>query len=95
MVLVIHGGAWSVGDKAQYAAVGDWLAGVGLVAALANHRLSPAVQHPLHGQDVARAVAWLYRRAARLGGDPQRFHLAGHSSGAHLASLVALDPAGR
>jgi len=43
MVLFIHGGAWSVGDKSQYAAVGEQLAREGLVTALANHRLSPAV----------------------------------------------------
>jgi acetyl esterase/lipase len=91
MVLFIHGGAWSVGDKSQYTVVGERLAHEGRVTALANHRLSPAVQHPAHAQDVARAVAWFYCHAARYGGDLERFYLIGHSSGAHLASLVALD----
>lgn len=92
LVLFVHGGGWSVGDKSQYASVGERLAGAGLVAAMANYRLSPAVQHPAHAEDVARAVAWCYRHAPAYGADPQRFCLMGHSSGAHLASLVALDP---
>jgi acetyl esterase/lipase len=91
MVLFVHGGAWSVGDKSQYTVVGERLAHEGRVAALTNHRLSPAVQHPAHVQDVARAVAWFYNHAVEYGGDPERFYLIGHSSGAHLASLVALD----
>jgi acetyl esterase/lipase len=91
LVLFIHGGAWSVGDKSQYEAVGEQLAREGLVTALANHRLSPAVQHPAHAQDVARAVAWFYRHAASYGGDLEQLYLMGHSSGAHLASLLALD----
>jgi acetyl esterase/lipase len=58
LVLVAHGGGWSVGDKSDYAAMGAQLAREGLVAAVANYRLSPTVQHPAHAQDVARAVAW-------------------------------------
>ncbi len=92
LVLLIHGGGWSVGDKGQYAAVGDRLACEGLVAAVVNYRLSPAVQHPAHVQDVARAVAWCHRHAARYGANPAQLCLMGHSSGAHLAALVALDP---
>jgi len=36
------------------------------------------------------AVAWTVRHAASFGGDPERVYLAGHSSGAHLASCVLL-----
>jgi acetyl esterase/lipase len=92
LVVLLHGGAWSVGDKSQYAVVGERLAHEGYLTAIANYRLSPAVQHPAHAQDVARAVAWCHRHAADYGGDPGRLCLVGHSSGAHLASLVALDP---
>jgi acetyl esterase/lipase len=92
IVLFIHAGGWSVGDKSQYATVGDRLSNEGMVVATVNYRLSPAVQHPVHAEDVARAVAWCYSHAARYGADPERLCLIGHSSGAHLAALVALDP---
>jgi len=92
LLVFVHGGGWSVGDKAQYAAVGNRLACEGLVSMMINYRLSPAVQHPAHAQDVAQAIAWGYRNAATYGADPERLCLMGHSSGAHLAALVALAP---
>jgi acetyl esterase/lipase len=92
LLMFVHGGGWSVGDKAQYAAVGNRLAQEGLVSMIVNYRLSPAVQHPAHAQDVAQAIAWCYRNAATYGADPERLCLMGHSSGAHLAALVALEP---
>jgi acetyl esterase/lipase len=91
LVMLIHGGAWSVGDKSQYAAVGVRLAQAGFLVAIINYRLSPAVQHPTHARDTASAVAWCYRHAAHYGADASRCYLVGHSSGAHLASLIALD----
>jgi acetyl esterase/lipase len=92
VVVFVHGGGWSVGDKSQYAAVGNRLAREGLVAVIVNYRLSPAVQHPAHAQDVAQAIGWCFRHAASYGADPTRLCLMGHSSGAHLAALVALEP---
>jgi hypothetical protein len=41
---------------------------------------------------VAAALAFLVREADRFGYDAGRIFLAGHSSGAQIASLVALDP---
>ena len=37
---------------------------------------------------VTRAIAWVGANAGRLGGDPDRIFLAGHSSGAHLAAAA-------
>src|SRR5262249_24270043 len=37
---------------------------------------------------VRRAIAWVYKNAARFGGDPNRLYLSGHSSGAHLSGVA-------
>ena len=37
---------------------------------------------------VRRAVAWIFENAANFGGDPNRIHVAGHSSGGQLAGVV-------
>eukprot|EP01065_Artemidia_motanka_P005773 TRINITY_DN12798_c0_g1_i1.p1 TRINITY_DN12798_c0_g1~~TRINITY_DN12798_c0_g1_i1.p1 ORF type:complete len:373 (+),score=128.46 TRINITY_DN12798_c0_g1_i1:59-1120(+) len=42
--------------------------------------------------DVARAVRWARDNAERLGADPSRLCLVGHSAGGHLASLLSTDP---
>ena len=39
-------------------------------------------------EQVRRAVAWVYRNARAFGGDPERIHVSGHSSGGHLAGVV-------
>lgn len=36
--------------------------------------------------------SWTQRTIEGFGGDPERIFIAGHSAGAHLAAMVALDP---
>ncbi len=95
VVLMIHGGAWMIGDKnlfGLYRDVAVGLAKQGVVVVAANYRLSPWVKHPEHVKDVARAFAWTRRNVAAHGGDPDRIVLLGHSAGGHLVALLATDP---
>jgi acetyl esterase/lipase len=94
VVLFVHGGAWTIGDKnllGFYRGVGKFLAEHGYVAVMVNYRLSPAVKHPEHVKDVARAFAWTRRHVGDYGGDPDRIVLCGHSAGGHLVALLATD----
>jgi acetyl esterase/lipase len=94
VVIVVHGGSWMVGDKdfyGRYRGVGRFLAQKGMVAVLINYRLSPAVKHPEHVKDVARAYAWVRHNITKYGGDPDRIFLCGHSAGGHLVALLATD----
>jgi acetyl esterase/lipase len=92
VVVFIHGGSWESGDKRQYRFVGNALAGMQAVAVLPNYRLYPEVGFPVYVEDAARAVAWAQAHAAEYGGDPARLYLMGHSAGAQIAALLALDP---
>jgi acetyl esterase/lipase len=94
VVLFAHGGTWMGGDKdlfGLYRGVGRFLARHGVVAVLVNYRLSPAVRHPEHVKDLARAFAWTRRHAREFGGDSDCIFLSGHSAGGHLAALLATD----
>ena len=96
VVIMIHGGGWRTGDKAnesQGRQKASFFTGRGFVYVSINYRLSPAVQHPAHVEDVARALAWISDHIASYGGDPKRIFLMGHSAGAHLAALVTTDEA--
>lgn len=89
VLVFVHGGAWSTGNKDLFSYVGRVFAEQGYVTVLPNYRLSPAVQHPAHVRDVARAYAWIVDNIAQHGGDPSRIVLSGHSAGGHLVSLLA------
>lgn len=94
VVILVHGGGWQTGSKSSASFITNKVAHFsarGFVTVSINYRLSPAVVHPAHVDDVAAAIAWVRRNITSHGGDPERIFLLGHSAGAHLVSLVATD----
>jgi acetyl esterase/lipase len=91
VVVFFYGGRWSTGDKAGYRFLGQALAARGIMVVIPNYRLYPAVRFPAFVEDGAQAVAWTHRRIAEFGGDPSRLFVMGHSAGAHIAAMLALD----
>ncbi len=91
IVVFFYGGGWDSGDKASYKFVGAALADAGIIAVLPNYTLYPTARFPVFMQDAARAVAWTRDHAAAWGGDPEQLYVAGHSAGAQIALLLALD----
>jgi acetyl esterase/lipase len=93
VLLFVHGGGWSIGDKAHAApAKARWANGNGWAFASANYRLVPQATVEQQAADVASAIAWIRANAAKEGLDPNRIVLMGHSAGAHLVALVGTDP---
>jgi arylformamidase len=96
VIVMVHGGGWRFGDKASPGVVGAkatrWLPR-GFVLVSVNYRMLPDHDVRTQGDDVASAVTFVQREAARWGGDPRRVLLMGHSAGAHLVALVSADPA--
>ena len=94
LVFYVHGGAFRGGDKSRVEGVNfiNLFTSRGVAVASVNYRLSPAVQHPAHIEDVARAFAWVVENARDYGIESGEIFLAGHSAGGHLVSLLALDP---
>ena len=92
VLFFVHGGTWRSGNKGMYAALGEEFAKLGIGTAVINYRLTPAVKHPAHVEDVAKAFAWTRANIGKYGGDADRITLFGHSAGGHLVSLLATDP---
>ena len=94
VVVLVHGGAWMVGDNrccGLFSSVGEFFARQGIGAVLPNYRQSPTIKHPEHVKDVARAIGWTRKNIADFGGCRDKLFLAGHSAGGHLVALVVTD----
>lgn len=91
VVVIFYGGSWNSGRRQDYAFLGWALASRGFVAVIADYRLVPEIRFPVFLEDAARAVVWAHDNAHDFGGDPGRLFLFGHSAGAYIAAMVALD----
>lgn len=91
VVLMLHGGGLTGGDRKDETPFGRALAARGYVVVTASYRLSPGVLHPAHVEDAAAAFAWVTRNIAGWGGDARRVFVAGYSAGGYLAALLGTD----
>lgn len=91
VVVFLYGGRWDSGSKDDYLFVGQALASRGFVTVIPDYRLYPEVRFPDFVEDGAAALARVEERIGEFGGDPARIHVMGHSAGAHIAALLALD----
>jgi arylformamidase len=92
LLIFCHGGGWQARSKEDAALLAPALtaAGIGLVTidfepVSAAHGLEQMVAQ------VRRAIAFIHANAAAWGADPANLHIAGHSSGAHLAAMQLAD----
>jgi acetyl esterase/lipase len=92
VVIFFHGGAWRDGERDGYGFLGRAFASRGFVTVVADYRKAPSVRFPAFVQDTATAIAWVHANIAKHNGDSNRIFLMGHSAGAHIAMMAALDP---
>ena len=91
VVIFFYGGGWNMGERGDYGFAGRAFAAQGFVAIVADYRLFPETRFPGFVEDGALAVKWARDNVARYGGDPARISVSGHSAGAHIAAMLALD----
>lgn len=86
----IHGGGWRQRWARDYAFIAENFVGAGAHVALLDFVGVEGTDGKLMpiADQVRRGVAWVYQNAARLGADPSRFYVSGHSSGGHLTGVV-------
>jgi acetyl esterase/lipase len=91
VLLFVHGGSWRNGGREDYPFLGEAFALEGFVTVVISYRLAPATVFPGWIEDAALAVRWTKDNINRLGGDPNRVALMGHSAGAHIVVMLGLD----
>jgi len=87
-VLVVHGGAWTMGSRAQLAAIANALAENGYTAASISYRLAPKDPFPAQIYDCQAAVRWLRSNAKEFKLDPAHVGGFGYSAGGQLVALL-------
>ncbi len=88
LVVLIHGGAFKMGDAAMEAGDAAAILAKGYAAASVNYRLSGEATFPAGVQDVKAAIRFLRANASKYGFDPDKFAVWGESAGGYLASMV-------
>lgn len=92
VVVFFHGGSWQFGSKSDYLFLGQAMAARGFVTVVPDYRLYPETRYPGFLVDGAAAVRWTLENIGAFGGDPHRVFLMGHSAGAYIGMMLALDP---
>jgi acetyl esterase/lipase len=87
-ILVVHGGAWRMGTRADLAAIAQALAAHGYTAVAIDYRLAPRYKFPAQIYDCQAAVRWMRAHASELKIDPNRIGGFGYSAGGHLVALL-------
>jgi arylformamidase len=85
----LHGGAWRALSRGESLFPALALVPAGAAVAAPGFDLATAVPLAEMVAQCRQAVAAVARGVAERGGDPRRIQLCGHSSGAHLAGMVA------
>ena len=91
-VVFYYGGGWESGARSDYRFVAAALAARGVLVVLPDYRLHPEVDYRGFLADAAAAFVWARGVTAAHGGDPRRMVAMGHSAGAYIAAMLALDP---
>lgn len=92
VVLFVHGGRWMAQPPDSFISFAETITGAGAHFVAARFAALPPTPGQIRMPEIVaqlrRAVVWLSHNAGTFGGDPERIHLIGHSSGSHLASVL-------
>lgn len=94
VIIFYYGGCWGACTrftKEDYRFVAESLVDEETVVIVPDYQRYPDVLFPTLMADASATVEWAKNNVAQYGGDPDRLFLMGHSSGAHMAVMLALN----
>jgi acetyl esterase/lipase len=91
LVVVVHGGGWSTGDKNELTWLLNGLKQRGFAVANINYRLTlnTTDNYKMQLDDVDSAVQFTLRQASAQTFNGQKLYIVGHSAGGHLSLAYA------
>lgn len=91
VMVYVHGGGWMIGKKSRVGNKPDAFNGEGFILVSVEYPLLPDYGVEQQATSVAKATTWVSRNIEDYGGNQDNIHIMGHSAGAHLIALVAVD----
>ncbi len=89
LLVFIHGGGWSHGDRNEYLNYALYFAGLGYMTATVTYRVVKDATYPACVEDITDAVKFIFENNDKYYFNPDKVVLIGGSAGAHLAMLAA------
>lgn len=87
-LLIIHGGGWRTGNRAQHIPLAQHLAALGYVCFTVEYRLSTEALFPAAVHDLKAAIRWMRANAKTYHIDTNRIATLGFSAGGQLSALL-------
>lgn len=92
IIIYFYGGGWVDGDRDRYEFIARKLADMGHYVVVPDYRLFPEVVFPSFVEDGASATDYILDNLTTIANGSRPVFLMGHSAGAHIAAMIALDP---
>lgn len=87
-IIIIHGGGWRSGNRAQHYPLAQHLANLGYTCFTPEYRLSTEAIFPAAVYDVKAAIRWVRLNAAKYQVDTGKIVILGFSAGGELAAFM-------
>ena len=92
VIIFYYGGNWDSGERADYKFAAEALVGHGYIVVIPDYRVYPEVLFPGFMADPVSVAKWVKTNIKKYNGDANGVFLAGHSAGAHIAVMMAINP---
>lgn len=91
VIVFFYGNGWREAKRANFEFVASGLTEAGMEVLIPDYRGHPHAAFPAFVEDGARVVRWAQENVPGVASGERALFLAGHSAGAHIAAMLALD----
>jgi len=92
VLIFVYGGNWNSGNKNNYRLLAKNFARQNITVVVPDYTVSPKADVDEMTKEIAAAIQFTKKNAAKYNGDPRRIFISGHSAGGQLATSAVMNP---
>ena len=92
VLIFVYGGNWNTGNKNKYNLLGRNFARKNITVVIPDYTLSPNADVDEMTKEIAAAIQFTKKNAAKYLGDTERIFISGHSAGGQLSTSAVMNP---